>query len=126
MFTSIRRLALVTILCATAFASVSGTASANRWMSVDAPYIHDGRISGNRFIQTNAYGPRPGTVRVTLFQFYGGKWHEMAAANGSGQSKAFVYCSGRRTNYSFAARAQAWSGATNFGEEWSRVVVLAC
>ncbi len=130
-------------LCTLALATLAPTlalnataASASSWVTVDSPYVHSGVF--NRWVETNAYvqGCCGKTkVESTLYQYYGGAWHQVADASNTSSDygnkvKSYVYCGSPYTNYSFQARGRAWfygpTGWVYEGETWSAVVTRAC
>jgi hypothetical protein len=137
-----RRLTALLVAAASAAAlALSGgaaEASAATWVSVDTPYVHDGWLSGNRFIQTNAYAQGcclPSRVESTLYQYYRGGWHQVAindstSAQYGNKAKAFVHCTGAYTPYWFQARARVWFkgpyGWYHADTAWSRVIQRSC
>lgn len=132
-----RRLTALLVAAVSAAALALGgasSASASEWVTVDSPYTHDGWLSGNRFIETNAYAQGcclAARSESTLYQYYGGAWHQVAINTVTGRTaKAFVHCTGAYTPYSFQARARVWFkgpyGWYHGGTTWSRVVQRSC
>ncbi len=116
--------------------SSSTPANASSWVTVDAPYVHVGTF--NRWVETNAYTNQccsPTTVESTLYQYYGGAWHQVSdstvqSSTGQNKAKSYVYCGSPYTSYSFQARGRVWvqgpSGWYLQGQTWSAVVTRSC
>ena len=111
--------------------------AASTWNVAEAPYVHSD-ILGRRWIYGAAHVTGSGVnqqVKATLFQYYGGAWHNVGSNYTTGtqyglRTIASVYCGSPYSSYSFYTQSQSWSqwpdGWHYDGYNNSRVVTLGC